>query len=95
VANEVPKSAPRVQAFLPGIRTIAERWRKPQSVVVREAVAVFAARELKLDEAERARRLHVFDELATKPRTRPQADVNQALRRIRLGRRAGWRRTSD
>ena len=77
------------------IRTIAERRRKPQSVVVREAVAAFAEQEQKLDEAERVRRLRVLDELAAKPRTRAQAEVDQELRRIRLGRRAGWRRASD
>ena len=77
------------------IRTLAERRRKPQSVVVREAVAAFAEQEQKLDQAERARRLRVLDELASKPRTRPQAEVDQELRRIRLGRRAGWRRPSD
>jgi Arc/MetJ-type ribon-helix-helix transcriptional regulator len=77
------------------IRTIAERRRKPQSVVVREAVAAFAEQEQKLDEGERARRLRVLDELAAKPRTRPPSEVDQELRRSRLGRRAGWRRASD
>jgi hypothetical protein len=71
------------------IRTMAERRRKPQSLVVREAVAAYAAQEEKLDDAERARRLRVLDELATKPRTRSQRDVDQELREIRLGRRAG------
>jgi Arc/MetJ-type ribon-helix-helix transcriptional regulator len=77
------------------IRTLAERRRKPQSLVVREAVAAYAAQEEKLDDAERARRLRVLDELAAAPRTRSQADVDQELRQIRLGRRAGWRRASD
>lgn len=77
------------------IRTIAERRRKPQSVVVREAVAALAEQEQKLDEAERTRRLRVLDELATKPRTRTQSEVDQELRSIRLGRRAGWRGRSD
>jgi Arc/MetJ-type ribon-helix-helix transcriptional regulator len=77
------------------IRTIAERRRKPQSVVVREAVAAFADQEQKLDDAERTRRLRVLDDLAAKSRTRPQSEVDQELRRIRLGRRTGWRRPSD
>ena len=77
------------------IRALAERRRKPQSVVVREAVAAYAAQEEKLDDPERARRLRVLDELAAKPRTRPTEDVDKELRQIRLGRRAGWRRTRD
>ena len=77
------------------IRSLAERRRKPQSVVVREAVAAYAAQEEKLEEAERTRRLRVLDELAAQPHTRRQADVDQELRQIRLGRRAGWRRPVD
>ena len=77
------------------IRTLAERRRKPQSLVVREAVAAYAAQEEKLDDAEQARRLRVLDDLATKPRTRSQSDVDKELRDIRLGRRVGWRRRPE
>ena len=77
------------------IRSLAERRRKPQSFVVREAVAAYAAQEEKLEEAERTRRLRVLDEFAAQPHTRRLADVDQELRQIRLGRRADWRRPSD
>jgi predicted transcriptional regulator len=77
------------------IRSLAERRRKPQSAVVREAVAAYAAHEEKLDDAEKARRLRVLDQLAATPRTRPTEDVDRELRQIRLGRRAGWRRESE
>ena len=77
------------------IRTLAERRRKPQSVVVREAVAAYAAQEEKLDDAERTRRLRVLDGLAAQPHTRRRADVERELRQLRLGRRAGWRRPND
>ncbi len=77
------------------LRTIAERRHKPQSLVVREAVAAYAAQEEKLDEAERRRRLRVLDDLAAKPPTRPQSDVKRELRGIRLARRAGWRRPPE
>ncbi len=73
------------------IRIMAERRKKPQSLVVREAVAAYAAREPKLGHDERARRLRVLDELAERPRTRPQAEVDAELREIRRARRAGWR----
>ena len=77
------------------IRAIAERRRKPQSLIVREAVAAYAAQEEKLDEAERTRRLRILDDLAKQPQTRRQAEVDQELQQIRAGRRAGWRRSTD
>jgi predicted transcriptional regulator len=77
------------------IRAIAERRRKPRSLVVREAVAAYARQEEKLDEAERERRLRVIDALMARPRTRPQAEVHSELREIRRARRAGWRRPAD
>ena len=77
------------------IRTIAERRRKPRSLVVREAVAAYARREDKLDEAERARRLRVLDDLMRRPRTRPQVEVDRELREIRRARRSGWRRPAE
>jgi predicted transcriptional regulator len=46
------------------LRALTERRRKPQSLVVREAVAANAAQEDRLDEAERTRRLRLLDELA-------------------------------
>jgi len=77
------------------IRAIAERRRKPQSLIVREAVAAYAAQEEKLDDGERTRRLRVLDNLAKQPQTRRQAEVDQELQQLRAGRRAGWRRPSD
>lgn len=77
------------------IRAIAARKMKPQSLVVREAVAVYASQEEKLGDEERARRLQVLDALQSRPRTRSQAEVDKELREIRRSRRAGWRRASD
>ena len=77
------------------IRAIADRRRQPKSLVVREAVAAYANREEKLDDAERARRLRVLDELMAQPPTRPQRDVEKELRELRRARRVGWRRPSD
>jgi hypothetical protein len=77
------------------IRRIAERRAKPQSLVVREAVAAYARLERKLDESDRARRLRVLDALAAAPPTRPHAAVAAELRDIRRARRSGWRRSSD
>ena len=77
------------------IRAIAERKKQPRSLVVREAVAVYAAQEDKLDAAERARRLRVLDTLMAQPPTRPRRDVEEELRAIRRARRVGWRRPTD
>ena len=77
------------------IRTIAARRRRPRSHVVREAVAAYARTELTLDARERERRIRVLDELAARPRSRPQKEVDRELAEIRRARRAGWRRPSD
>ena len=77
------------------IRTLAGRRKKPQSLVVREAVAVYASQEEKLSHEERARRLRVLDDVMARPPTRPQVEVDQELRAIRRERRAGWRRPGE
>jgi metal-responsive CopG/Arc/MetJ family transcriptional regulator len=77
------------------IRTIAERKKKPRSLVIREAVAAYARQEDKLDDPERTRRLRVLDHLMAQPRTRPQAEVDNELREIRRVRRTGWRRSPE
>jgi predicted transcriptional regulator len=74
------------------IRTLARRKNKPQSLVVREAVACYARQEEKLTDDERERRLRVADELLAHPQTRPQSDVDEELREVRRARRAGWGR---
>jgi len=77
------------------IRTIAARKMKPQSLVVREAVALYASQEEKLGDEERTRRLRVIDGLQSRPPTRRQVEVDKELREIRRSRRAGWRRPSE
>ncbi|HEX5108078.1 MAG TPA: ribbon-helix-helix domain-containing protein [Vicinamibacterales bacterium] len=77
------------------LRAVSERRRKPQSLVVREAIAEYAARDEKLTDAERARKLEVLATLASLPSTRGQASVDRELREVRRARRAGWRRPSD
>jgi predicted transcriptional regulator len=77
------------------IRSLAERKRKPQSHVVREAVAMYAGQEDRLSDDERRRRLDVLDAAMRRPPPRPQAEVDAALREIRKARRTGWRRSSD
>jgi hypothetical protein len=77
------------------IRTLADRQQKPQSHVVRDAVALYAVEGAKLDEHERARKLRLLDALKTQPATRSAAQVDAELAAIRSARRTGWRRRSD
>ena len=74
------------------LRSTAERLRKPQSMVVREAVAEYGARAGRLTEAERRRMLAAIDEIASRPPTSSQADVERELRDVRRARRHGGRR---
>ena len=74
------------------LRKTAARLGKPQSMVVREAVAEYAARVGRLTEAERRQMLVAVDRLMNAPPTRPQAEVTRELRAIRRARRLGGRR---
>jgi predicted transcriptional regulator len=74
------------------LKKTAARLGKPQSMVVREAVAEYAARQGRLSEAERRQMLAAIDRMIKAPPTRPQAEVTRELRTIRRARREGGRR---
>jgi metal-responsive CopG/Arc/MetJ family transcriptional regulator len=74
------------------IRRTAARLRKPQSQVVREAVAEYAARSDRLSDAERRQALAIVHRLRTAAPTRPAADVEAELRELRAARRRTGRR---
>jgi hypothetical protein len=74
------------------LRAAAERLHRPQSQVVREAIAEFGARIGRLSDAERAAMLRTFDRLLPAVPAKPAAAVDAELRAIRLARRAGGRR---
>jgi hypothetical protein len=74
------------------LRATAERLRKSQSLVVREAVAEYATRSGRLTELERRRLLGAIDAMLKRPPTRPQAAVEREVREIRRTRRHGGRR---
>jgi metal-responsive CopG/Arc/MetJ family transcriptional regulator len=73
------------------LRRTAARLKKPQSQVVREAVAEYSARTDKLSERERLRMLAILDRLKHAKPTRPQAEVDAELAEIRAARRSGGR----
>ena len=74
------------------LRRVAERSRKPQSLVVREAIAQYAARDEKLSDEERERLLKVVREIKGRPVTRPQGEVERERQHVRRSRRTGWSR---
>ena len=77
------------------IRKLAERSRKPQSLIVREAVAHYAGREATLTPEERERKLAILRDIGAKLPTRSDKDVERELKDIRRSRRTGWRRSTD
>ena len=78
------------------IRRAAERLGKPQSHVVREAIAAYDARTDRLSEAERLRMLEVVDRWREEPVKRSRESAEAEIREIRLSRReSSLRRSSD
>lgn len=77
------------------LRRLSEQKRKAQSLIVREAVAEYGAREDRLPDEERDRRLAVSRELTAQPPTRSGSEVDRELGDLKLARRTGWARTSD
>lgn len=74
------------------LRETAARTRKPQSLVVREAIAHYAAREDVLPAGERERLLGALRRIKSRPATRPLSEVDRELRELRRSRRIGWNR---
>jgi hypothetical protein len=73
------------------IKRAAKESGKPQSWVVREAVARYAARRDKMTPAERLHKLKIFREIVKAVPPRPRAEVEAELEEIRRSRREGWR----
>lgn len=76
------------------IRRAATRLGRPQSQVVREAIAEYAARADRLSEGERQRLLGVLEALGNAAPTRSARAVREELRATRDARRAGGRRSA-
>ncbi|HTH02489.1 MAG TPA: ribbon-helix-helix protein, CopG family [Vicinamibacterales bacterium] len=76
------------------LRTTAERLGKSQSLVVREAVAEYAAHAGRLTDAERRRMLGAIDALMRRPASRSREAVAAEIRAVRTARRHGGRKHS-
>jgi metal-responsive CopG/Arc/MetJ family transcriptional regulator len=76
------------------IRRAATRLGKPQSQIVRDAVADYAARVDRLSERERLTLLGVLEDLRTAAPTRSARAVDEELGALRTARRHGGRRSA-
>lgn len=70
------------------LRKTATRLRKPQSMVVREAIARYAAQEDLTTPEERERILEIIDHIKTLPTYGSPEDAKQEIEEIRRSRRA-------
>jgi hypothetical protein len=74
------------------LRLAAERLSKPQSLVVREAIAEYSAQIGRLSERERFALLKTFDEFVPRIPTRAARSADAEIRAVREARRSGGRR---
>ena len=70
------------------LRRSATRLGRPQSAIVREAIADYAERIGRLSDTERTRMLRVLDAHLAQGPTRSDKETDAELRDIRAGRRA-------
>jgi predicted DNA-binding protein len=77
------------------LRLVAERKQKPQSLVVREAIVEYAAKDEKLSDVDRTRKLQLIRQLKSAPPTRDAGSVDRELGDLRRSRKAGWSRRTD
>ena len=75
------------------LRQAAARLKKPQSVVVREAIQDYASRADRLSEDERRRLLKVFDHMVARIPNRSRAEADKEIAEVRAARKSGGRRT--
>jgi hypothetical protein len=73
------------------IKRAAKESGKPQSWIVREAVAQYGLRRDKMTPAERAHKLKVYREMVKTLTPRPHEEVEAELEELRRSRREDWR----
>ena len=75
------------------LRRAASRLKKPQSMIVREAIQDYAQRADRLSDEERHRMLKVLDRMMARKPTRSESEVDAEIAKVRADRKAGGRRT--
>jgi Arc/MetJ-type ribon-helix-helix transcriptional regulator len=79
------------EATVDRINRVAARLAKPKSEVVREAIREYETKSDRLSEEERTRMLRIVDQIAKRPPTRTQGEVDREIAEIRRARRSGGR----
>jgi len=75
------------------LRRTSARLKKPNSVVVREAIRDYAGRADRLSDDERRHMLRILDRIVSRPATKTAAAVDQEIKSVRAVRKTGGRRT--
>jgi hypothetical protein len=75
------------------LRRTASKLRKPQSMVVREAIQEYATRSARMSDEERREKLKIFDRMMSRIPRRPQSEADGEIAALRTSRRSGGRRT--
>jgi len=75
------------------LRRTAARLRKPNSVIVREAIQDYASRADRLGDDERRHLLKVLNRMAAQPAARGASAVDAEIRKVRSARKTGGRQT--
>ena len=73
------------------LRRLAQHSGKPQSLIVREAIAHYAARDEKTTPDEREQWLSTFDNLVARVSPRPRHEIDAETAAVKAS-RAGWTR---
>ena len=74
------------------LRRLARRLQKPQSAVIREAIAFYEPHAGQLSAPERERRVQLFDDVLARIPAAQAAAADRELRELRRSRRTGWQR---
>jgi predicted DNA-binding protein len=78
------------EATVEVLKRTAARLQKPQSYVLREAIAHYEPHAGKLSRAESKRRVELFDQMLSEIPTRDASAANKELKQLRVSRSKGW-----
>ena len=81
------------EATVEMLRRTSARLKKPNSVVVREAIQDYAGRADRLSDEERRHMVRVLDRITARPVIRTAAAVDKEIKGVRAARKSGGRRT--
>jgi hypothetical protein len=78
------------EATVEVLKRTAARLQKPQSYVLREAIAHYEPHAGKLSRGESKHRVELFDQMLSEIPTRGASAANKELKQLRVSRSKGW-----